>query len=264
LHGFLSKNLPEQEIRKELIPQNVEILGSSCFSYCGSLSSLLFESESRLTRIEFSAFSSSSLESIMIPRNVEILCSSCFSCCESLSSISFESGSRLRRIEWRACDARYLRSIAIPPNLSFIDCEAFDTACTLTAVDCTSSPELARWCACHSRCNRHSAVDFRRTLRLGSGLPTMTDCLIDLSAFDIVRRLEVGGEGEGSCLLSVRRSDGIQFVVELIGRFEAGKENGGESEIEREVEKLLNLKHGCIAAPIGFAVSNASADGAEL
>jgi hypothetical protein len=44
-----------------------------------------------LTRIESSAFSSSSLKSIELPRNVEILGSSCFYRCESLSSISFES-----------------------------------------------------------------------------------------------------------------------------------------------------------------------------
>jgi hypothetical protein len=63
-----------------------------CFgSFAKSVCIISFEWESRLTRIESSAFSGSSLQSIVIPRNVEILCSSCFSCCESLSSISFES-----------------------------------------------------------------------------------------------------------------------------------------------------------------------------
>jgi hypothetical protein len=56
-----------------LIPRNVEILGSNCLSYCKSLSSITFESNSRLTRIESETFSSSSLQSILIPRNVEIL-----------------------------------------------------------------------------------------------------------------------------------------------------------------------------------------------
>jgi hypothetical protein len=41
-------------------------------SCCGSLSAISFESNSRLTRIESSGFSSSSLESIEIPRNVHV------------------------------------------------------------------------------------------------------------------------------------------------------------------------------------------------
>jgi hypothetical protein len=90
------------------IPRNVEILGSSSFSDCSSLSSISsisfesFESNSRLNRIESSAFQSSSIRSIEIPRNVEILGSPCFSFCQSLSSILFESMARLNRIESEA------------------------------------------------------------------------------------------------------------------------------------------------------------------
>jgi hypothetical protein len=70
------------------ICRDIEILGSSCFAYCESLSSISFESNSRLKRIESSAFSYSSLRSIEIPCNVEILGSSCFADCGSLSSVS--------------------------------------------------------------------------------------------------------------------------------------------------------------------------------
>jgi hypothetical protein len=56
-----------------LIPSNVEILGSKCFADCGSLSSITFESNSRLTRIESLAFKWSSLQSIVIPRNVRFI-----------------------------------------------------------------------------------------------------------------------------------------------------------------------------------------------
>jgi hypothetical protein len=96
----------------------------------------------------------------------------------------------------------------------------------------------------------------------------IADCLIDLSTFDIVGPLEIGAQGEGegkrSSLLYRRRSDGVQFKVEFIGRFESANRKGGESESEREVKKWLNLKHHCIAAQIGFAVSNAGGDAAEL
>jgi hypothetical protein len=84
----LIRNISES--RDIVIWRDIEILCSSCFSFCKSLSSITFESDSRLTRIESNAFSRSSLSSIVIPRNVEILCSECFSFCESLSSITFE------------------------------------------------------------------------------------------------------------------------------------------------------------------------------
>jgi hypothetical protein len=45
------------------------------------LRSIVFESNSHLTRIESFAFSSSSLQSILIPHNVEILESNCVLCC---------------------------------------------------------------------------------------------------------------------------------------------------------------------------------------
>jgi hypothetical protein len=65
------------------IGRHIEILGSYCFSSCKSLSSITFESNSRLTRIESKAFSFSSLQSKLIPSNVEILGSECFSYCKS-------------------------------------------------------------------------------------------------------------------------------------------------------------------------------------
>jgi hypothetical protein len=80
------------------IPQSIEILCSSCFESCKSLSSISFESNSRLTRIESKASSFSSLQSIEIPRNVEILCSSCFADCRKLSLVSFESNSILSEL----------------------------------------------------------------------------------------------------------------------------------------------------------------------
>jgi hypothetical protein len=105
--------------------RNIEILGSKCFSYCQLLSSITFESNSRLIRIESLAFSQSSLRSIMIPKSVEILGSSCFSFCYSLSSITFESNSQLIRIESLAFSFTSLQSIEIPRNVQFIDGSAF-------------------------------------------------------------------------------------------------------------------------------------------
>jgi hypothetical protein len=68
------------------------------FTPCRSLSSITFESNSLLTRIESFAFSSSSIESIEIPRNVRFIEGSAFSH-TSLSSISIESGNETFVIE---------------------------------------------------------------------------------------------------------------------------------------------------------------------
>jgi hypothetical protein len=51
------------------IPRHVQILYSSCFSYCNSLSSISFEIELELARIEVNAFYSTSLSSVLAPRN---------------------------------------------------------------------------------------------------------------------------------------------------------------------------------------------------
>jgi hypothetical protein len=64
-----------------------------------ALKLIVFESISRLTRIESEAFSDLLLQSIVIASNVEILGSCCFCTYKSLSSITYESHSRLTRIE---------------------------------------------------------------------------------------------------------------------------------------------------------------------
>jgi hypothetical protein len=74
-----------------VIPSNVEILGSKCFSACESLLSISFESHSRLTRIESEVFSRTSLQSIVISRNPEFSDSTDFINVR-LSSISIKSG----------------------------------------------------------------------------------------------------------------------------------------------------------------------------
>ncbi|MDR0662005.1 MAG: leucine-rich repeat domain-containing protein [Holosporales bacterium] len=57
-------------VKDIVIPGTVQILGSSCFEGCKSLTSVSFETDSQLRRIEVRAFHRSSLKSITIPRNV--------------------------------------------------------------------------------------------------------------------------------------------------------------------------------------------------
>jgi hypothetical protein len=53
------------------VPRTVEIVSLPCDSNDDQLSSISFESRSRLTRIESNAFISSTLQSILIPRSVQ-------------------------------------------------------------------------------------------------------------------------------------------------------------------------------------------------
>jgi hypothetical protein len=191
--------------------------------------------------------------SITIPRSLKILGSSCFSFCQSLSSITFESDSRLKRIEARALQNTSLRSAVIPPTVCYIACNAFPPDCQFSVFGCNSCPELDRWCA-ERRCD--STADFRRILRLGSGLPCLSECHFDLSVFERSQSVEV--VNQCSCELYRRLSDNCQIVVKLIGRFdvEKGGESGTRLEIQNVIEKLMNLRHPCIAAPLGFVVSS--------
>jgi hypothetical protein len=57
-------------VKSILVPRNVQVLRSGCFSHCRALLSIAFETHSRLERIESSAFSNCALESITILRGV--------------------------------------------------------------------------------------------------------------------------------------------------------------------------------------------------
>jgi hypothetical protein len=85
--------------RSIVIPSSVFVLGKESFRECKSLESVIFESGSRLDRIQEFAFSGSGLKSILIPSSVFVLGKGSFLGCSSLESVIFESGSRLDRIK---------------------------------------------------------------------------------------------------------------------------------------------------------------------
>jgi hypothetical protein len=106
-------------LRAICIPSSVEKICEYCFNGCNSLSTITFESDSKLSCIEGSAFSNcSSLSSICIPSSVEKICESCFKGCNSISTITFESDSKLSCIEGSAFSScSSLSSIYVPSSL---------------------------------------------------------------------------------------------------------------------------------------------------
>jgi hypothetical protein len=73
------------------IGRNIEILGSKCFSYCTSLSSVTFESNSHLTRIESEAFHESALQYILIPSTILLIDSNAFGIASQIRLIDGDS-----------------------------------------------------------------------------------------------------------------------------------------------------------------------------
>jgi hypothetical protein len=56
----------EQDCLRLLFPKSVEFIGEDCFLKCGSLTSLTFESDSKLSRLETVALSETGLLEIVI------------------------------------------------------------------------------------------------------------------------------------------------------------------------------------------------------
>jgi hypothetical protein len=79
IHGFANSSQVESRT-------DIEIHTSGCSAWCNSLSSISFESNSRLAGSKSSVSFYSSLPSIVIPFAVQILCPGCFLSPRSLSS----------------------------------------------------------------------------------------------------------------------------------------------------------------------------------
>jgi hypothetical protein len=60
-----------------ILPASVEVLGEECLPECSSLSSVTFESGSRLSRIESGAFTGTGLIEIILPASIEVLGENC-------------------------------------------------------------------------------------------------------------------------------------------------------------------------------------------
>jgi serine/threonine protein kinase len=110
-------------------------------------------------------------------------------------------------------------------------------------LDGDSCPEFDRWLELQRSGAR---VDFRRIDKVGSSLGSLTDYVVNLSGFE---EGSIINESEGvPNEIYHRAEDEFIIFVKSIGFSESIK----ESQMENELEKLINLRHPCIAGPIGF------------
>jgi hypothetical protein len=126
------------------IGHDIEQLDRCCFSGISTVSSVIFESDCRVSRIEEFAFSQCSLSSICIPSCVTKLGISCFELCESLLIVTFESGSRLSCLEdgvFGFCSS--LSSICVPSSVEKLGTHCFGWCVALSSVTFESGSRLS-------------------------------------------------------------------------------------------------------------------------
>jgi hypothetical protein len=237
IHGFSSLSSIE-------ICANIEILGKSCFSDSWSISSISFQPNSQLIRIESNAFSSSSLQSIEIPRSVEILEIQCFADCLQLTSLSFESDSRIKRIETEAF-FRLSCSVIVPSTILFFAYDATEEPDQASIAECDSFPEYNRW----QKVRKSGIeVDLKRIRRFGSGLPPLSDCLFDFSGF--IEGSVLSESERISTQLYEECEGGPRILVKSITR----SLRVDDGHRKRAIEYFMNLRHPCISAVIGVSL----------
>jgi hypothetical protein len=99
--------------RSIMIAASVSVMGDSCFDQCHKFDRVVFESNSRLTRIGTNAFCFTTIQTIAIPASVTVICERAFES-SRIESISFEAGSKLERIERQAFANCSFSCIVIP------------------------------------------------------------------------------------------------------------------------------------------------------
>jgi serine/threonine protein kinase len=143
----------------------------------------------------------------------------------------------------------------IPSTILCIASDAFYIASEIRLIDGNSCPEFDRWLEL-----RRSGIeiDFQRIHRLGLDIPCLEDYIVNLSIFE--ERSIICESDEIRNEIYDRIED--EFLV--IMKSKPLSENVSESKIENEIEKLINLCHPCITAPIGFVLPIESYSRREL
>jgi hypothetical protein len=104
--------------------------------------SVFFAPDSKLERIEESAFSKSNLKTIIIPRFCSELCEACFSNCDLLESIGFEPDSQLLSIGKSAFQGSALKWIVIPKSVKVLSESSFEACNSLQSIGFEDDSQL--------------------------------------------------------------------------------------------------------------------------
>jgi hypothetical protein len=110
------------EAARVTISSEIVSISAGCFRSCGSLLSVRFETDCRVSTLGESALCYCfSIESICIPSPIETISAFCFRRCDRLSSLTFEPNSKISKLGESAFeDCSALQSIYIPASLEKI------------------------------------------------------------------------------------------------------------------------------------------------
>jgi hypothetical protein len=140
-------------------------------------------------------------------------------------------------------------------TILFIASNAFANDSQVRLVDGNCCPEFDRWL----ELRRFGIItDFRRIQRVGFGLLCLDEYVVNLSIFEERSKIRKCDEVDNK--IYQRVEDEFLIVVKLIRLLESVK----QSRIGEELEKLINLRHPCIATPIGFIFGIGSGHEQEL
>jgi serine/threonine protein kinase len=190
----------------------VERISVGCFYECESVCEIIFETGSKLQRIEEHAFSSSGLKTIRIPSSVEFIGEHCFYECKSLCEIGFEGNVKL--IEGNAFDScRALKCVKIPRGVN-LNCQ-FPKQCQIEYIDIpnivAAEPKVSTPTAKVSKPARVKPIsDF--VIELDDKYETFTKC----GKVKLMRHQETGEE------IAVKSFD-VEFQKEFLSEVEALK-----------------------------------------
>jgi hypothetical protein len=233
-----------------VIPSSIEVISRSYVESLGLFESIILEKDSKVQRIEESAFAWPRLKSIVIPPSVQILCKSCFAHCNSLESIMFKNGSRLQRIEESAFVWSGLKWIVIPSSVEIVYKLCFAHCKSLESVVFENGSRLQR---------------IEKSAFFWSGLKSIiipssveilsTSCFAYCTSFESVifdndsrlQRIE-----ESAFHLSGLKSIIIPSSVEILCEFCFASCNSLESVIFENDSKLIRIEESAFLDSSGF------------
>lgn len=136
--AFYSMSTPEEVT----IPEGVKWLGENCFSFCDGLETVHLPSS--LNCIGKSAFSCSSIKSIIIPSQVETIGEEAFYNCTSLENVDIEDGvKRIKSGAFSSC--KKIKNITIPASVTAIEDNAFINNDSLETIYCAVKERPSGW-----------------------------------------------------------------------------------------------------------------------
>ena len=213
------------------IPNSVTSIGNSAFYECSSLTSVIFESGSKLSTIGSDAFYKSGLTSITLPSTVTSIGERAFYQCTSMSSVSYESGSNLKTIGDSAFyNSGLSGSIAIPASVESIGDTSFFSCSGLNSISFeTGSQVVSIGYGAFSFSGLSGSIAFPASLTTIDASFTNCPSLTSVS-FPLGSQLNsVGaGEFEGTGLSSLTGPKQVLDAFGVVagsGRTVGGKEN---------------------------------------